>query len=108
MADIDEIYKKNYTRLKRLAEQKGYVLNSNTDWREQVIRLMANNYLEYGKYYCPCKQHHPLDLENDPVCPCKGLDLEIEKDDHCHCRLFYRPGAETAQMNILETITCPG
>ncbi len=108
MADIEEIYKNNYARLKRFAEKKGLVFNSNQDWVEQIIRLMANNYLEYKKYYCPCKQHHPLDPEKDAVCPCSDLDNEIKKDGHCHCRLFYRLDAETARMNILETITCPG
>ena len=26
--------------------------------------------LEFGKYYCPCKQSHPPDPEKDVLCPC--------------------------------------
>ena len=108
MADIEEIYKRNYVRLRKFAEKKELILNPNIDWVEQVIRLMANNYLEFGKYYCPCKQHHPVEPDKDPVCPCAEVDDEVKKDGHCHCRLFYHPGTEKARMNILETIACPG
>ncbi|HID31929.1 MAG TPA: hypothetical protein EYP24_00940 [bacterium (Candidatus Stahlbacteria)] len=91
-----------------IARNSGYVLNTNLDWVNQVIGLMSGNYLRYGKYYCPCKQSHPLDPEKDPVCPCPDLKTEIENDGHCHCRLFFRPEALKDRMNILETITCPG
>jgi len=104
----ENLYEKNLTRLKKIAEKKGYVFNSNEDWVKQVIRLMTNNFEEYGKYFCPCKQHHPVDPEVDVVCPCPALDKEVAEEGFCHCRLFYRKGFEKKQMDILKTITCPG
>ncbi len=101
-------YLKNRSRLENIARKKEYVFNANSDWVDQVIRLMTNNYLKYGKYYCPCKQSHPLDPENDPICPCPEMDEEVKRDGHCHCRLFFSPSALKERMNILETITCPG
>jgi ferredoxin-thioredoxin reductase catalytic chain len=99
---------KNFQRLVRLAEKKGYLLNPNKDWVDQVIRLMTNNYDVYGKYYCPCKQHFPVDIESDVVCPCPALDSEVDEDGFCHCRLFYRKDFEKPHMDILKTISCPG
>lgn len=108
MYDLVKAYKENFERLKRVAEKKEYIFNPNEDWVKQVITLMCNNLKEFGKYFCPCKQHHPVEPEIDPVCPCKSLDDEIERDGHCHCRLFFKPGTEKARMNILGTIACPG
>jgi ferredoxin-thioredoxin reductase catalytic chain len=104
----DKACQKNYERLKRVAERKGYIFNPNQDWVEQVIRLMTNNAQEFGKNYCPCKQHHPVDTQTDVVCPCPALDDEVSKDGFCHCRLFYKEGYAKEKFNILETITCPG
>lgn len=104
----DSDCQKNYQRLKRVTEKKGYIFNPNQDWLEQVIRLMTDNHKEYGKYYCPCKQHYPVDVETDVVCPCPTLDDEVTESGYCHCHLFYKKGFEKEKFNILETITCPG
>lgn len=108
MSCEDDAYKKNYKRLEELAKKRGYIFNPNKDWVDQVVRLMTNNFIELGKYFCPCKQHYPIDVENDISCPCPELSGEVAEDGHCHCRLFYKPGTEKEKMNILETITCPG
>ncbi len=104
----EEAYEKNLRRLKNIGEKKGYVFNPNQDWVTQVIRLMTNNLKEFGKYFCPCKQHYPIDTKFDVVCPCPTLDQEVADDDFCHCRLFCRKGFEKEKFDILETITCPG
>ncbi|HIE05373.1 MAG TPA: hypothetical protein EYP58_01085 [bacterium (Candidatus Stahlbacteria)] len=95
-------------RLEKIGKRRGLVFNKNHGWVDEVIALIASNYLRYGNYYCCCKQSHPLDPENDTVCPCPELDDEIKADGYCHCRLFFTPEAGKEQMNILETITCPG
>ncbi len=104
----DSAGQKNYQRLKKFAEKEGYILNPNHDWIRQVIILMTNNRKEFGRYFCPCKQHHPVDVAIDVVCPCSTLAEEIARDGYCHCRFFYRKGFEKEKLNILETITCPG
>ncbi|MGD2295421.1 MAG: ferredoxin-thioredoxin reductase catalytic domain-containing protein [Candidatus Aminicenantes bacterium] len=105
-ADTD--YQRSVARLEKVAAKKGYVFNPNADWVKQVIRLMTDNRIETGEYYCPCKQHHPPDPENDVTCPCPTSDEEVERDGYCHCRLFFKKGFEKKKFNILDTITCPG
>jgi len=104
----EEMYVKNLGRLKKIGEKKGYIFNPNQDWVAQVLRLMTNNLKEFGKYFCPCKQHYPVDIKTDAVCPCPMLDQEVADNGFCDCRLFYRKGFEKEKFDILETITCPG
>lgn len=104
----DKAYADNYERLKKICEKKGLIFNPNQDWIEQVIKLMANNQKQYGKYYCPCKQHYPVDTKEDIVCPCPTLEQEIADDGCCHCRLFCKKDFKQEKFDILETITCPG
>jgi len=85
-----EEYQKNLLRVTELAEEHGYRLNSDAARVEKVVGLMTKNFMEYKKYYCPCKQSHPLDPEKDTLCPCDPWKEEIEKDSHCFCRLFYK------------------
>ena len=90
MFEEDSAYKENYQRLEKIAQEKGYVFNEDKERVNKVIGLMTNNYKEFGKYYCPCKQHHPLELDKDPLCPCPELDEEVARDGNCYCRLFYK------------------
>ncbi|MEO0092546.1 MAG: ferredoxin-thioredoxin reductase catalytic domain-containing protein [candidate division WOR-3 bacterium] len=84
-------YNTNLERIKKIAEAKNYILNPDTSRVEKVIGLMTMNFLQFGKYYCPCKQSHPLDTIKDTLCPCPQLDEEVARDGHCYCRLFYKP-----------------
>jgi len=86
----DEAYNVNYRRLEKIALEKGYVLNQDGERLNKVIGLMTRNYREYGSYYCPCKQRHPLDKESDTLCPCIELDKEIDEHGCCTCRVFYK------------------
>lgn len=83
-------YNENLTRIRRIAQDHGYILNPNVERLRKVIGLMTMNKIEFGKYYCPCKQSHPLDMQIDVLCPCPEMRDEIAKDDHCFCKLFYR------------------
>lgn len=82
-------YQLNKQRLANIAGKKGYVFNPDGMRVRKVIRLMTANHIEYGKYYCPCKQSHPLDPRRDVLCPCPSLAAEIKKKGRCFCRLFY-------------------
>jgi ferredoxin-thioredoxin reductase catalytic subunit len=108
MFENEDDCQRNCERLKKIADKKGFIFNPNQDWVEQIIRLMTKNKEQYGKYYCPCKQHHPVDVQTDVVCPCPTMVEEIERDGFCHCRLFCATDYEKEKFNILETITCPG
>ena len=83
-------YNDNLTRIQELAEKNGYILNPDDERLKKVVGLMTMNHNEFGKYYCPCKQSHPLNIENDVLCPCEPWEEEIVNDGMCFCKLFYK------------------
>jgi ferredoxin-thioredoxin reductase catalytic subunit len=83
-------YKAILDEMARLASQKGYILNKDEERVRKVVGLMTENFVNAGKYYCPCKQSHPLDPSKDAVCSCPPWEEEIAKDGHCFCRLFFK------------------
>lgn len=85
-----EEYENNMRRVKHIAQENGYVLNPDKERIQKVVGLMTMNHNELKRYYCPCKQSHPLNPQEDVLCPCPVLDEEVKKDGHCFCRLFYR------------------
>ncbi|UCD19396.1 MAG: ferredoxin:thioredoxin reductase [candidate division WOR-3 bacterium] len=84
-----EEYNENLVRINKIAQENGYVLNSDRERLRKVVGLMTMNKIEFGDYYCPCKQSHPLDVQKDVLCPCPEMKNEIAKDNHCFCQLFY-------------------
>ncbi len=83
-------YEATLERALSFAKESGLILNPDEKRVEKVIGLMTMNYNTTGKYFCPCKQSHPLDTENDTICPCSTIEDEIEAEGHCYCRLFYK------------------
>jgi ferredoxin-thioredoxin reductase catalytic subunit len=83
-------YNDNLTRIINIARKKNYQLNSDQARLEKVIGLMTMNRQSAGKYFCPCKQSHPLDAIKDVLCPCPQLDEEVAKDGNCFCKLFFK------------------
>ena len=89
LTDTDKV---NIERARKVGAELGYVLNPDIERTLKVSNLLARSFAEFGKYYCPCKQSHPLDPAKDVLCPCPTLADEITKDGHCFCRLFFKPG----------------
>ncbi|MCX6844254.1 MAG: ferredoxin:thioredoxin reductase [candidate division WOR-3 bacterium] len=89
----------NIERARKVGAELGYVLNPDIERTLKVSSLLAKNFAEHGKYYCPCKQSHPLDPAKDVLCPCPTLKDEVAKDGHCVCRLFFKPGALGAALS---------
>jgi ferredoxin-thioredoxin reductase catalytic subunit len=83
-------YNDNLERVKKIANSKNCILNPDQARLEKVVGLMTMNSQQFGKYYCPCKQNHPLDQTKDVLCPCSELEQEVAKDGNCFCRLFLK------------------
>ncbi len=97
--------------LTRIAGRLGYVLNPDDTALSRVVRHMAENKRRYGKYYCPCKQHYPVETGTDPTCPCAAFKEEIARDGHCECHIFFDPDAAkdlVKNPGLLATVACPG
>lgn len=80
----------NTGRLKKVADEKGYCLNSNESEMNRTITKMTDNYVKFGKYFCPCKQSRPLNAAKDAVCPCNELAEEVSDLGHCFCKIFFK------------------
>jgi len=88
-------YESALSRASIFAEKNSLILNPDEERLKKVVGLMTENYVNTGKYFCPCNQTHPLNPQTDLVCPYPTWKEEIEKDGHCFCRLFYQnPASE--------------
>jgi len=97
--------------LKKVADRLGYVLNPNEKGLYRIVKYMAENKVKFGRYFCPCKQHYPVDQSADPVCPCPTFEDEIALNGHCECHIFFNAAAAENIRNsegLLSTVTCPG
>lgn len=73
------------------AEKSGLALNPDKHIVERIIEGLLRNEDKHGEKYCPCRVRTG-DKEKDKaiICPCIYHRDEIEKDGHCHCRLFVK------------------
>jgi ferredoxin-thioredoxin reductase catalytic subunit len=96
---------------KKVAEKNTYELNPNEAQLQNLVRHLADNKAKHGRYFCPCKQHYPLQPENDPVCPCFTFHDEIKDQGYCECHLFYNRDAALqakSRPGLLADVACPG
>lgn len=108
---MDDEIKTALRFLQNTAQRFGYVLNPDENALHRIVGYMADNKLKHGEYFCPCKQHYPVDTESDPVCPCSAFRDEIVRDGHCECHVFFDEVAAVQakrRPGLLATITCPG
>ena len=68
-----------------IAAERGWCLNPDSKMVDNLIKAENSIHDKFGDYYCPCKVKHIP--EN--VCPCEGSTIEIARDGHCHCQMFY-------------------
>lgn len=97
--------------LQKIADSKGYLLNPDQRSLERTAALMVENRRNYKRYFCPCKQHHPVKPDVDPICPCVESKNEIAHDGFCVCHVFFDKSAyEQAKMQpgLLSAVACPG
>ena len=97
--------------LRNVADRNGYLLNPDLRTLERIALSMVENRRNHKRYFCPCKQHHPVKAEVDPVCPCDESKDEIRRDGFCDCHVFFdESGYEHAKMRpgLLSTVACPG
>ncbi len=100
-----------FENMKKVADRFGYVLNPDEKGLNRILTYMTENNARYGSYFCPCKQHYPIDRSADPVCPCPTFEEEIAQNGHCECHVFFDSvAAENVRRSegLLSTVTCPG
>jgi ferredoxin-thioredoxin reductase catalytic subunit len=109
--DIDPFIRKPLETAEKIAKKHGYVLNPDQGQLHRLARHLAENKENFGRFYCPCKQHFPVQPDNDPVCPCPTFHEEVKAQGHCVCHLYFSPeAAEQAKQRpgLLAGVMCPG
>jgi ferredoxin-thioredoxin reductase catalytic subunit len=97
--------------VRHVTDRHGYAVNPDAVQFQRLVRHLDENKAKHGRYFCPCKQHYPLQPDSDPVCPCAALHDEIKQQGHCECHLFFSPEAAMAverRPGLLANVTCPG
>jgi len=90
---ITENEKKVEGHIKICALEHDWKLNDDKTVVAKLIKSLAKNLETTGFVYCPCRiSRHP-----DNVCPCSVVELDIAKDGHCKCRLFYAKGNKVSE-----------
>jgi len=107
---MDKAYEDAQRYLRGAARRRGLQLNPDDRIRERIVRHLADNKERFGRYFCPCKRHYPLDPDRDPACPCDEMAGEVQRDGRCECNLFFDAEAIQAKRRpgLLATVTCPG
>jgi len=76
---------------KKYAKENGFKLNPNEKIVDSIIAGLKRNEEKYGERYCPCRKiTGDKEIDKKIICPCVYHKEEIEKDGHCHCRLFVK------------------
>lgn len=74
------------------SKKKNFPLNPDQEERDMVIDGLLANKESYGRQYCPCRPVEGIpEVDKKKICPCAWHIEEIERDGHCHCRLFFAP-----------------
>lgn len=85
--EIQDLIKKS----EKYAESKGINLNPNKKIVEGIAKGLLMNKKKHGEIYCPCRiVSGNKEKDKEIICPCIFHLEEIEKQGHCHCRLFVK------------------
>ena len=78
-----------YTRLKKDEEEKGYYLNPDVGFTNDLVRGLIANTRRYGYQSCPCRLASGIRVEDlDIICPCDYRDPDINDWGTCYCALY--------------------
>lgn len=83
--EVEELYLK----LKRDAEDGGYILNPDAGFTRELVRGLLINIKRYGYPACPCRlpsgrREDDLDI----ICPCDYRDADLNEYGTCYCGLY--------------------
>lgn len=76
----------------KIAKNKGWILNKDEEWLEDLNKGLYENKKRYGYPSCPCRlAQGSFEKDKDIICPCDYAPADIEEYGHCYCALFFRP-----------------
>ena len=78
-------------KAEKVAEKKGWKVNPDKKYAQEIIEGLNKNKEKKGKAFCPCRVVTG-DPEEDKkiICPCIYSPMEILQDGKCHCGLYVK------------------
>jgi ferredoxin-thioredoxin reductase catalytic subunit len=71
------------------ARSRGYFLNPNPDFLNDLLEGLRQNEERYGYPSCPCRlAMGNFEIDRDIICPCDYRDPDCEEYGCCYCALF--------------------
>mgnify|MGYP006270008819 CR=1 FL=1 len=73
------------------ARARGYYLNPDAGFLNDLLEGLKSNEDRYGYPSCPCRlAAGQFDLDRDIICPCDYRDPDVEEYGNCYCALYVR------------------
>ncbi|MBO3803301.1 MAG: ferredoxin:glutaredoxin reductase [Candidatus Brockarchaeota archaeon] len=83
------------------AESRGYRLNPDEDFLNDLLDGLARNENRFGYPACPCRlPSGRFDLDRDIICPCDYRDPDVEEYGFCYCGLYVSKDAFEGKAHI--------
>ncbi len=78
-----------YRRLRREAEDAGYLLNPDEQFARELLEGLLTNEDRFGYRCCPCRlPAGDAEADNDIICPCIYRDADLSEYGQCYCALY--------------------
>ncbi|MDH5810655.1 MAG: ferredoxin-thioredoxin reductase catalytic domain-containing protein [Candidatus Methanomethylicaceae archaeon] len=85
MTSLEEVRR----RAEADAESRGYKLNPDLSFLNDLLEGLKTNEERYGYPSCPCRYATGIfELDKDIICPCDYRDIDVEEFGACYCGLF--------------------
>jgi ferredoxin-thioredoxin reductase catalytic subunit len=76
-------------RAEQDAKSRGYRLNPNPGFLNELLEGLKTNEERYGYPSCPCRMASGFfDLDRDIICPCDYRDPDVAEYGSCYCCLY--------------------
>jgi ferredoxin-thioredoxin reductase catalytic subunit/rubredoxin len=83
------------------ARSRGYRLNNDASFLNDLLEGLKKNEERYGYPSCPCRiATGKLDLDRDIICPCDYRDPDVADFGACYCALYIRGEIAAAGQEV--------
>jgi len=83
------------------ARSRGYYLNPDESFLEDLLEGLKKNEERYGYPSCPCRlASGKFELDRDIICPCDYRDPDVEEFGTCYCGLYVRKDVSEGKMPV--------
>ncbi|OPY85516.1 MAG: Ferredoxin thioredoxin reductase catalytic beta chain [Syntrophus sp. PtaU1.Bin208] len=82
-----------YDTLRKINEPKGFFINKDRQWVDDLLDALLRNKDRYVYMACPCRlAANDRRKDSDIICPCAYRQPDIDEYGCCYCRLYVSRG----------------